>query len=171
MDTVDLHLVHNLVDLRKQLDTLRARKREGHARYVGVSHYLSSQHDELVDVITRGGIDFVEVNYSLLEPSAGERLLPAAADHGVAVLVNQPFETRSLFGWVREAEIPPWAAELGISNWAQYFLKYLLGDPAVTCVLPATRDPVHVDENMGAAHGPFPDDKTRQRMVEYFQSL
>ena len=169
--TIDLMQVHNLVDLRTQLATLTELRRDGHCRHVGVTHYLSSRHDDLAALVTSAPIDFVQVNYSLLERNAEHRLLPAAADHGVAVLVNQPFETSSLFGWVRDAALPDWAAELGIRSWAQYFLKFVLGHPAVTCVLPATRVPVHMDENLEAGRGPVPDEAMRRRMVEYFHEL
>jgi aryl-alcohol dehydrogenase-like predicted oxidoreductase len=168
---VDLEQVHNLVDLRQQLDLLREYRAEGHARYIGVTHYLSSRHPELAELLGHASVDFVGTNYSLLEPAAEDRLLPAAIDHGVAVFINQPFETGSLFGWVREARLPEWAREWGIDSWAQYLLKFILGHPAVTCVLPATRDPAHLADNMLAAAGPFPDADTRQRMQEHFRTL
>ncbi len=168
---LDLGQVHNLVDLRHQLDVLAEYKAEGHARHIGVTHYLSSRHPELVELVASAPIDFVGVNYSLLEPAAEDRLLPAALDHGVAVLINQPFETGSLFGWVREAQLPEWAREWGIDSWAQYLLKFILGHPAVTCVLPATRDPAHLADNMLAAAGPFPDAPARARMQAHFQAL
>lgn len=168
---LDLGQVHNLVDLRHQLDVLAEYKAEGHARHIGVTHYLSSRHSDLAELVASAPIDFVGVNYSLLEPAAEDRLLPAAIDHGVAVLVNQPFETGSLFGWVREAQLPEWAREWGIDSWAQYLLKFILGHPAVTCVLPATRNPAHLADNMLAAAGPFPDAPARARMQTHFRDL
>ena len=168
---VDLEQVHNLVDLRHQLEVLTAYKAEGHARHIGVTHYLSSRHADLTELVTSAPIDFVGTNYSLLEPAAEDRLLPAAIDHGVAVLINQPFETGSLFGWVRGTPLPEWAREWGIDSWAQYLLKFILGHPAVTCVLPATRNPAHLADNMLAAAGPFPDEPGRARMQAHFQAL
>lgn len=168
---LDLEQVHNLVDLRHQLDVLAGCRAEGYARHIGVTHYLSSRHPDLEELVATAPIDFVGTNYSLLEPAAEDRLLPAAIDHGVAVLINQPFETGSLFGWVRRERLPDWVREWGIDSWAQYLLKFILGHPAVTCVLPATRDPAHLTENMLAAGGPFPDAPTRARMQAHFQAL
>jgi len=168
---LDLEQVHNLVDLRHQLDILAEYKAEGHTHHIGVTHYLSSRHPDLAELVARAPIDFVGVNYSLLEPAAEDRLLPAAIDHGVAVLVNQPFETGSLFGWVRAETLPDWAREWGIDSWAQYLLKFILGHPAVTCVLPATRNPAHLADNMLAAAGPFPDAPARERMQAHFRAL
>lgn len=168
---LDLGQVHNLVDLRHQLGLLTEYRAEGHVRHVGVTHYLSSRHPDLAELVANAPIDFIGTNYSLLEPAAEDRLLPAAIDHGVAVLINQPFETGSLFGWVREERLPDWAREWGIDSWAQYLLKFILGHPAVTCVLPATRDPAHLADNMLAAAGPFPDAPTRARMQAHFQAL
>jgi len=169
--TLDLLQVHNMVDLRNQLASLKALKEQGRVRYIGVTHYLSSRHEDLAELVASKALDFVGVNYSLLERNADRHLLPAAADHGVAVLVNQPFETHSLFGWVRQASLPDWAGELGIRTWAQFLLKFVLGHPAVTCVLPATRVLDHLVDNMGAGAEPLPDPGTRRRMAQYFADL
>jgi diketogulonate reductase-like aldo/keto reductase len=170
VERLDLMQVHNLVDVQTHLATLREWKAVGRIRYLGVTHYHAGAHDDLERLIEGGGIDFVQVNYSLAEPEADRRLLGAAAGAGTAVIVNRPFAEGAMFGRVRGKPLPEWAQEAGCASWAQYFLKWILGHPAVTCVIPATRDPRHAADNLGALAGPAPDARLRRRMAEYFDS-
>jgi len=125
----------------------------------------------LEKIIGPGDVDFVQVNYSLAEPEADRRLLAAAADSRTAVIVNRPFAEGSMFRRIRDKALPEWAREVGCASWAQYFLKWILAHPAVTCAIPGTRNPKHVADNLGAARGPLPDKATRRRMASYFDSL
>ena len=168
---LELLQVHNLVDLRTHLDTLRAWRDEGRVQYIGVTHYTDSSHDRLAELVEREPIDFVQFNYNIAARNAERRLLPAAADNGVATLINEPFESGRLFSRVRGAELPAWTGDLGIRTWAQFFLKFIAGHPAVTCAIPATGDPEHAADNIGAARGPLPNDKQRARMAEVFGAL
>jgi diketogulonate reductase-like aldo/keto reductase len=170
VERLDLMQVHNLVDVQTHLATLREWKAAGRIRYLGVTHYHAGAHDDLERLIKGGGIDFVQVNYSLAEPEADRRLLGTAAGAGTAVIVNRPFAEGAMFGRVRDRPLPGWAREAGCASWAQYFLKWILGHPAVTCVIPGTRDPRHVADNLGALAGPPPDGPLRRRMAEYFDS-
>lgn len=165
---LDLLQIHNLLDWRIHLDTLRAWKHEGRVRYIGVTHYQLAAFDELEQIVAREKIDFVQLPYSMGVREAEKRLLPAAAHHGVAVLVMRPFEEGALFTRVRGKEIPPWISSvLGATSWAEVFLKFILGHPAVTCPIPATANPAHLAQNLRAGHGPLPDDALRKRMVEH----
>jgi len=163
---MDLLQVHNLVDVERHLATLREWKVEGRVRYVGVTHYQVAAYPALERLVRAGGLDFVQLNYSLAEREAEERMLPLAADHGVAVLVNQPFAEGSLLRRMRGRVLPAWAAEIDCASWAQLFLKYILGAPQVTCVIPGTGDPVHLVDNVGAGTGRLPDAALRTRMVQ-----
>lgn len=171
VERLDLMQVHNLADARTHLATLRDWKKSGRVRYLGVTHYHAGAHAELEKFIAPGDIDFMQVNYSLAEPQAGQRLLRAAADSGTAVLVNRPFAEGAMFRRVRDQPLPPWAKETGCASWAQYFLKWILAHPAVTCAIPGTRNPKHVADNLGAASGVAPDEATRRRMADYFNAL
>jgi len=169
--TLDLVQVHNLQDLGTQLATIRAACDAGTVRYVGVTHYLASAHDELERVIRREKPDFLQVNYSLAEPDAGARLLPAARELGVAVLVNRPFTKGAMIDRAAGQSLPPVAAELACRSAAQLFVKWVLGDPAVTVVLAATRNPKHAAENLEAASGPVPDARQRKAIADWFSRL
>jgi diketogulonate reductase-like aldo/keto reductase len=162
---LDLMQVHNLVDWRTHLATLRGWKQSGRVRYLGVTHYTASAHDELERVLRAEPVDFVQVNYSVGERDAERRLLPFARDRGIAVLVNRPFAEGALFRHVRGQSLPPWAAELGCESWGQLFLKWILAHPAVTCVIPATSKPEHLDDNMKAGLDPLPDAAARDRIA------
>ena len=162
---LDLMQIHNLLDWRTHLATLREWKASGRVRYVGVTHYTSSAYDELERVLRSETLDFVQVNYSLGERDAERRILSLARDRGVAVLANRPFAEGGLFQRVRGQALPPWAAELDCESWAQLFLKWILAHPAVTCVIPATSRPQHLADNMKAGTGPLPDAATRDRMA------
>jgi len=161
---LDLMQIHNLLDWRTHLRTLRDWQQAGRVRYVGVTHYTASAYDELERVLRAEPLDFVQVNYSLGEREAERRILPLARDRGIAVLVNRPFSAGDLFPRVRRASLPAWVAALGCHSWAQLFLKWILGHPAVTCVIPATSRLEHLVDNMTAGVGPLPDEATRERM-------
>ncbi len=171
VERLDLMQVHNLVDAPTQLATLREWKNSGRVRYLGVTHYHAGAHAELEKIIRPGDIDFVQVNYSLAEPEADRRLLAAAADSRTAVIVNRPFAEGSMFRRVRDKPLPAWAKEIGCASWAQFFLKWILAHPSVTCAIPGTRNPKHVADNLGAGSGPLPDEAMRRRMSVYFESL
>jgi diketogulonate reductase-like aldo/keto reductase len=162
---LDLMQIHNLLDWRTHLRTLREWKAAGRVRYVGVTHYTSSAYDELERVLRGEPLDFVQVNYSLAEREAERRILPLARDRGVAVLANRPFSEGNLFQRVRGQALPEWAAELDCESWAQFFLKWILAHSAVTCVIPATSRPQHLVDNMKAGTGNLPDAATRERMA------
>ena len=163
---IDLMQVHNLVDWRTQLSTVRAWKKEGRIRYVGITHYQVHAHAELEAVMKEEPLDFVQLNYSAVTRDAEKRLLPLAADRGVAVLVNRPFEDGEIFTRVRGRALPPWAAEIGCDSWAQILLKYVLAHPAVTCVIPATAKAAHMRDDLAAGAGMLPDQALRAKIVE-----
>lgn len=169
--TLDLVQVHNLLDLETHLSTLRAAKEEGGVRYIGVTHYTASAHAELERVIQREKPDFLQINYSLAEPEAGGRLLPAARELGVAVLVNRPFTTGSMIDRARGKPLPPVAQELGCRTAAQLFIKWVLADPAVTVILTATRNPRHAAENLEGASGSVPTMGQRAAISRWFEGL
>jgi diketogulonate reductase-like aldo/keto reductase len=164
-DFVDLMQIHNLVDWKTHLRTLRAWKEDGRIRYIGITHYTVSALKDLATIIRNEPVDFVQLPYSIALRDAEDELLPLAADKGVAVIVNRPFEGGSLFGDRRREALPPWAAELGIESWGQLFLKYTLAHPAVTCVIPGTANPRHMADNLNAGRGAFPDERMRARMI------
>ena len=158
---VELMQVHNLVDLDAHLKTLRRWKEEGRIKYIGVTHYTTSSYPDLMDIIGREKIDFVQFNYSAGTREAEKRLLPLCADRGVATLINRAFEDGNLFSRVQDKPVPEWAGEFGAKSWAQVFLKFVLAHPAVTCVIPATGKVRNVIDNLGAGSGPLPDAKQR----------
>ncbi len=168
VERLDLMQVHNLTDVQTHLAILGDWKRAGRIRYLGITHYHAGAHAELASLIARGDIDFVQVNYSLAEPEAERRLLPAAAGSDTAVIVNRPFAAGAMLRRVTGKPLPAWAAELGCASWAQFFLKWILAHPAVTCVIPATRNPSHMADNLAAAGGPLPDEPLRRRMAEHW---
>ncbi|MGE5215500.1 MAG: aldo/keto reductase [Chloroflexota bacterium] len=168
---MDLMQVHNLVDYRTHLSTLRAWKEQGKVRYIGVTHYTESAYDELARVINSEELDFVQLNYSLVEPAAEKRLLPLAADKRLAVLVNRPFAAGQLFRRIRGNALPPWSKDFGCGSWAQFFLKFVIAHPAVTCAIPATAKVDHLVDNMKATNGAMPDAATRRRMARYVAEL
>jgi diketogulonate reductase-like aldo/keto reductase len=163
---IDLLQIHNLVDWQTHIKTLRAWKEEGRIKYIGLTHYLDSMHDTIAGIISKEKVDFIQVNFNLLNRHAAERLLPFAQEKGVAVLINRPFQEGALFNHVREKTLPVWAVEFDCHNWAQFFLKFILSHPAVTCPIPGTSNPLHMLENIGAALGKLPDEKQRQEMIK-----
>src|SRR5262252_4853155 len=171
VERLDLMQVHNLVDAATHLATLREWKKAGRVRYVGVTHYHEGAHGDLEKYIKPGDLDFVQLNYSLAEPQADRRLLGVAADSRTAVIVNRPFAEGAMFGRVKGKPLPEWAKDIGCESWAQFFLKWILANPAVTCVIPGTRNAKHVADNLGAGSGAIPDEPTRKKMAAFFDSL
>ena len=170
-DRLDLIQVHNLVDTDTHLQTLRAWKEEGRVRYLGITHYHAGAHDRLMRVMRREPLDFVQVNYSLVEPEAHNRLLPLARDRGIAIIANRPFARGQLFRMTKGKPLPPWAQELGIGTWAQYFLKFVVSHPAVTVAIPGTSKARHMLDNQQAGRGMLPDATMREQMFRYLQNI
>ena len=168
---LDLIQVHNLLDVAIHTRTLREWKAAGRVRYLGITHYHEGAYRDLERLVRTRDYDFVQFNYSMAEREAESRLLPACADSGTAVIVNRPFSMAGLFGRVKGKPLPRWAAEFDCASWAQFFLKWILSHPAVTCAIPGTRRLAHLRDNMQAALGRLPDAKQRRRMVEYLESL
>ncbi len=169
--TIDLMQVHNLLDLKTHLPVLREWKKSGRIRYLGITHYTAGSHGELERLVRSGDFDFVQFNYSLDEPEAETRLLPACADSGTATLINRPFSQAGLFSKVRGKPLPPWCADMDCTSWAQFFLKWIISHPAVTSAIPGTRHVRHIEDNMAACTGRLPDTAMRKRMTAYFSSL
>src|SRR5207248_1278028 len=154
---LDLMQVHNLVDVATQTKTMKDWQQQGRIRHIGITHYTASAYDEVERWMKTGAYEFVQINYSLAERDADKRLLPLAAERKVAVIINRPFAEGALFRRTKGKPLPPWAAELGIASWAQYFLKWIVGHPAVTCAIPGTGKAEHMRDNLGAGQGPMPD--------------
>lgn len=167
----DLVQVHNLVAWKAHLKTLRKLKQEGIVRYTGVTTSHGSRHSQLEEIMRTEDIDFVQLTYNVLQTEAEERLLPLAKDRGIAVIVNRPFEGGNLFDYYEDKPLPAWVKELDINNWAQFFLKFIISHPAVTCAIPATSQVKHMKENMGAMRGAMPDEPTRQKMLRYIEDI
>ena len=171
-DVIDLIQIHNLLDWRTHLATLRAMKAEGEIRYIGITHYTTGSLTELARILAaEPGIDFVQCGYSLSTRDAETRLFPTAAARRVAVIVNQPFETGGMFRQVRGRGLPEWAAAFDCTSWAQLFLKYIVAEPAVTCIIPATGNPEHMEDDLKAGYGRLPDAGQRRRIREFWDSL
>lgn len=168
---IDLMQVHNLVDWRVHLRTLRAWKEQGRVRYVGITHYTVPALDDLERIIRSEAVDFVQLVYSIGTRAAEQRLLPLAAERGVAVIANKPLGSGSLTARARGRPLPTWASELGLTSWAQVMLKFVVSHPAVTCAIPATSSPDHMRDNALAGHGPMPDAALRARMATAWDAL
>lgn len=164
-EKIELMQVHNLTDWETHIKTLRDWKDQGKIKYIGLTHYTSSAHDRLAAILSKEKVDFIQINYNLLDRHAEKKLLPFAQEKKVAVLINQPFESGSLFQQVKGKQLPEWAKEFDCNSWAQFFLKYILSHPAVTCVIPGTEKPHHMVDNMGAGFGKLPNEKQREEMV------
>lgn len=160
--------VHNLQDVKTHLRTLRALKEEGHLKYIGITHYLDSEHDALAALVKSEKLDFIQVNLSLRNRAAENYLLPLAADKGVAVIINKPFDSGALFSTISNVSLPGWSKEWGMVTWAAFLLKYIISNTHITCAIPATSQVSHLKENMAACFGPLPDNATRKKMAEYF---
>ena len=163
--------VHNIRDFNTHYPALKKMKAEGKIKYVGVSHYLNSAHDNLKSIVEDHEIDFVQVNFNLDNPAASDFLIPYCLDNGVAVIINRPFQGGRLFQTIQNEVLPGWAESLGITTWASYFLKFIISHPGVTCAIPATTQVAHVKENMEAGQGYLPSEAERQRMLEYYRSI
>jgi diketogulonate reductase-like aldo/keto reductase len=168
---IDLMQVHNLIDVQTHLATLRDWKAQGRIRYLGITHYEAGAFADVEKIMRSEKLDFVQINYSLMEREAEERVLPLAQERGMAVIVNRPLGGGDLFNRSRSKPLPDWAVEFDCHSWAQFFLKWIVANPAVTCAIPATNKPRHLEDNMGGGIGRLPDAKMRQRMVELASSL
>jgi diketogulonate reductase-like aldo/keto reductase len=169
---IDLMQIHNLVDWRTQLATMRDMKANGQLRYIGITHYTTGSLPELARILdNEDGIDFVQCGYSLATREAEKRLFPVCATRGVAVIVNQPLERGTLFRAVRGTALPDWAGEFDCTSWAQLFLKYVIAEPAVTVVIPATNKPDHMADNLRAGYGRVPDERQREQIRRWWDSL
>jgi len=168
---MDLLQVHNLLDVDTHTKTMLDWKSQGRIRYIGITHYTASAHAEVERQLKKQKYDFLQINYSLAERNAEKTLLAICEAAGVAVIANRPFAEGAMFRRVRGKALPPWAAELGIASWAQYFLKWIVGHPAVTCAIPGTGKPEHMADNVAAGFGALPDAATRRKMAEYFDAL
>jgi diketogulonate reductase-like aldo/keto reductase len=164
-DKIDLMQCHSLVNVDIMVPLMKARKKEGRIKYLGVTHYETPYFEALADWVEKGDLDFVQVHYSIHTRQAEERILPAAADHGTAVSINMPLEKARLHAIVQGRPLPYLAKELDIQTWSAFFLKWVISNPLVTVALPATTNPDHLTENMGALRGPLPDKEMRARMV------
>ena len=171
VDVIDLMQVHSLRDWQNNLPLLHELKRGGRIRYVGVTTSRSSQYGEMERAMTKYDLDFIQVDYSLEQRKAAERLLPLAADRGMAVMLNRTFGGGRIFEAVGDRPLPEWVAELQITSWAQFLLKYALSHPAATVAIPGMTKARHVDDNFGAARGPMPDAGQRKRMEDFFDAL
>jgi diketogulonate reductase-like aldo/keto reductase len=171
VERMDLMQVHNLVDVEAHTKTLQEWKAKKRVRYMGITHYTASAYAEVERWLKTGQYDFLQINYSLGERDADLRLLPLAQEKNLAVIANRPFAEGALFGRVKGKPLPPWVAELGIESWAQYFLKWIVSHPAVTCAIPGTGRPEHIRDNVAAGFGALPDAAARARMTKYFDSL
>jgi aryl-alcohol dehydrogenase-like predicted oxidoreductase len=167
---MDLMQVHNLADVATHTRTLLDWKAKKRIRYIGITHYTSSAYAEVERAMKTRQYDFLQINYSLGERESEKRILGIAKDLRMAVIINRPFAEGALFRRVKGKPLPPWAAELGIASWAQYFLKWIVSHPAVTCAIPGTGNPKHMKDNLGAGHGPLPDAAERKRMAAYFDA-
>ncbi len=162
----DLLQIHNLVDWETHLETLLSWKAEGRVRYIGITTSHGRYHQQLENILSRHPFDFVQLSYSLGEREVEQRLLPLAKERGIAVIANRPYQRGALFRTVRGKTLPTWAAEIDCHSWGQFFLKFVISHPGVTCAIPATSKPHHMADNMGALVGRLPDGEMRQRMLD-----
>jgi diketogulonate reductase-like aldo/keto reductase len=168
---MDLMQVHNLLDADVHIDTLSQWKDEGLVRYLGITHYHSGGYSEMKRLMQKHQLDFIQINYSILDRGAEKELLPMAREMGIAVLINRPFETGSLFRKVRGKSLPDWSQEFDCNSWGQFFLKYILAEPAVTCLIPGTSKLKHMVDNLGAGRGALPTKAQRKAMLSYLSNL
>jgi diketogulonate reductase-like aldo/keto reductase len=171
VEVMDLMQIHNLVDVATHTETLKQWKAKGRVRHLGITHYTASAYSEVERWLKTGAYEFLQINYSLAERDSERKLLPLAKEKNMDVIINRPFAEGALFRRTKGKPLPPWGAELGIASWAQYFLKWIVSHPAVTCAIPGTGRPEHMRDNLAAGQGPMPDAATRKKMLEYFDSL
>ena len=171
LDKLDLMQVHNLLDWETHLPTLHTMKQQGDIRYVGVTTSHGRRHDELEHIMRTQQLDFVQFTYNMLDREAEETLLPLAKDKGIAVIINRPFQRGGLFDKFEKYPLPVWANEIDCANWAQFFLKFIISHPAVTCAIPATSQIEHLRENIAAGYGRLPDEAMRKKMIAYIKNL
>ncbi len=170
-DVIDLMQIHNLRDWKTHLPVLREWKQKGRIRYIGITTSHGRDHEALAQILRTERLDFVQFSYNIEDRTADQRLLPLAADHGIAVLINRPFQRGSLFQKTRGHQLPAWSAEIDCHSWAQFFLKFIIAHPIVTCVIPATSKVKHMTDNMAAGVGRLPDADMRRRMVAHVSAL
>ena len=164
----DLMQIHNMLNWRTHLETLKEWKVQGRIRYIGITTSHGRRHEKMESALSKEDFDFVQFTYNMIDREVEQRLLPIAAERGIAVIINRPFQGGDLFKMVEGKLLPDWAKEIDCENWAQFFLKFVVSHPAVTCAIPATSQVAHMHENMGAAYGKLPDKELRTRMLRYF---
>ena len=167
----DLMQIHNLVDWQTHLETLQQMKADGKIRYIGITTSHGRYHEQLKDILKKHDFDFLQLSYNIANRDAESPLLPIAEEKGIAVIVNRPYQRGDLFRKVKDRPLPSWAQEFDCSSWGQYFLKYVVSHPAVTCVIPATTKVKHMKDNMQAGRGRLPTAEQRLKMLKYFESL
>ena len=166
----DLMQIHNMLSWRTHLETLKEWKAQGRIRYIGITTSHGRRHEKMEKALLEEEFDFVQFTYNMVDREVEQRLLPIAKERGIAVIINRPFQRGGLFEMIENKPLPDWASEIDCENWAQFFLKFVVSHPAVTCAIPATSQVAHMHENMGAAYGKFPDNDMRARMLNYFES-
>ena len=171
LDSLDLVQVHNLVNWEAHLEFLNALKEQGKIKYVGITTSHGSRHGEFEEILKSEQLDFIQLTYNITRRSVEQRLLPLAQEKGVAVIANRPLDGGDLFSQFKNKPLPNWASEYDITNWAQFFLKFVVSHPAVTCAIPATSKVTHMKENMGACYGRLPDQAGRDAMLKYIESV
>ncbi len=169
--TIDLMQIHNLVDWKTHITTLRDWKERRLIRYLGITHYNESAHDAVLQVMKHTPLDFLQINYSLAEPEAGNRILPLAQEKGIAIIANRPFARGALFHATKGKPLPAWAGEIDCATWAQLFLKFVISHPAITCTIPGTSKPKHMLDNQVAGKGLMPDNGMRKKMQAFVTSF
>ena len=171
LDKLDLMQVHNLLDWETHLPTLHTMKQQGDIRYVGVTTSHGRRHDELEHIMRTQQLDFVQFTYNMIDLEAEEVLLPLAKEKGIAVIINRPFQRGGLFDKFEKYPLPAWASEIDCTSWAQFFLKFIISHPAVTCAIPATSQIEHLRENIAVGYGRLPDEAIRKKMLVYINGL
>jgi len=165
-EKIDLMQIHNLVDWKTHIKTLREWKAKSKIRYLGITHYRAEAYDDMEQIMKSESLDFIQVNYNIEDRKSADRLLPLAQEKNIAVIVNQPFGSGRLFQRVKGKKLPAWASEIECKTWAQFFLKFILSNPAVTCAIPGTGSPEHMLDNVQAGFGKLPNEKQRELMIK-----